>query len=72
MAIFENHEHVFKKTYPLKNGKKNTSSGVYYIGNGGWGTGKRNCDFVDKPEEFELVDNVVGHYWVVRFDPSNE
>lgn len=35
-AGFEHHDHDFKRTYPLKNGKK-CEKGVVYMGDGAWG-----------------------------------
>lgn len=35
-AAFENHDHGYKRTFPLKNGKKD-ASGVLYLGDGAWG-----------------------------------
>lgn len=35
-AALENHEHVFKRTFPLK-GNKVTSKGTVYLGDGCWG-----------------------------------
>jgi acid phosphatase type 7 len=33
---FENHDHLYKRTFPLLNGQKD-DQGVIYIGSGGWG-----------------------------------
>lgn len=38
-AAFENHEHSYKRTHPLKGGRIDTA-GVIYIGDGGWGVDK--------------------------------
>lgn len=35
-VVFENHDHNFKRTYPIKNGKKDPD-GVTYLGDGAWG-----------------------------------
>ncbi|MDR2539418.1 MAG: fibronectin type III domain-containing protein [Chlamydiales bacterium] len=37
---FENHNHAYKRTYPLKNGKCD-SDGVIYMGDGSWGVWAR-------------------------------
>jgi hypothetical protein len=36
-AAFEHHDHGYKRTFPLKEGKRVTSKGVVYIGDGGFG-----------------------------------
>lgn len=41
-VAFENHEHAYKRTYRIKEGKKNPS-GVLYLGDGAWG--------MDEPRE---------------------
>lgn len=37
---FENHDHAYKRTFPIRNGKKD-QSGIVYIGDGSWGTAPR-------------------------------
>ncbi len=39
-VAFENHDHIYKRTYPLRNGEI-ASDGVVYIGDGSWGVGTR-------------------------------
>ena len=39
-ACFENHDHAYKRTHPLINGKK-SSKGVIYFGDGSWGVKPR-------------------------------
>lgn len=39
-ACFENHDHAYKRTFPLINGK-NHPEGVLYFGDGSWGTSPR-------------------------------
>lgn len=38
-AAFENHDHCYKRTFPIKNGQIN-HQGVMYLGDGGWGVAK--------------------------------
>ena len=38
-VAFEHHDHTYKRTYPLKNGRKH-EKGVIYIGDGAWGIAK--------------------------------
>lgn len=37
---FENHDHAYKRTYPIRRGRVD-STGVVYIGDGAWGAGPR-------------------------------
>lgn len=36
-AAFENHDHAYKRTFPLLNGAIDEKNGVLYIGDGAWG-----------------------------------
>lgn len=47
--VFENHDHVYKRTYPLL-GNKRDPNGIVYLGDGAWGAGPREVarDHVDK------------------------
>lgn len=36
-VVFENHDHNFKRTYPIRNGQKDPAKGVVYLGDGAWG-----------------------------------
>lgn len=38
--VFENHDHAYKRTYPIKNNEIH-QDGVVYIGDGSWGTNPR-------------------------------
>jgi hypothetical protein len=48
-AVFENHVHQMKITYPLTNSTVNNSSGTLYIGDGSWGIDVDPC-----PEKFNM------------------
>jgi hypothetical protein len=39
-VAFENHDHAYKRTYPIKAGRRD-STGVVYIGDGAWGASPR-------------------------------
>lgn len=41
-AAFENHDHNYKRTYPLREGKMHPK-GVVYIGDGSWGAKPQPC-----------------------------
>lgn len=36
-AAYEHHDHAYKRTWPLREGKVNLKDGVLYIGDGAWG-----------------------------------
>ena len=40
-AVFENDHHVYKRTHPLTNGKRDDKNGVIYMGDGSWGVATR-------------------------------
>jgi 3-phytase len=40
-VVFENHDHVYKRTFPLRQGKVDPNAGVVYMGDGAWGVGTR-------------------------------
>ncbi len=39
-AVFEHHDHTFKRTHPLLDGRK-ASNGIFYLGDGSWGKLRR-------------------------------
>ncbi len=39
-VVFENHDHAYKRTYPIRNGAV-SPNGIVYIGDGAWGVGTR-------------------------------
>lgn len=70
MAIFENHEHAFKKTFPLTGGVP-TAKGTYYLGNGNWGAnpGTPTC----KPNNATGIleyQSRINHYWLANVSMS--
>jgi purple acid phosphatase-like protein/calcineurin-like phosphoesterase family protein len=36
-AVFEHHDHAYKRTWPLKNGQIDFNDGILYLGDGAWG-----------------------------------
>lgn len=38
-AAFEHHDHAYKRTHPIYQGKVDVSKGVLYLGDGAWGIG---------------------------------
>lgn len=45
--VFENHDHTYKRTYPIKNNTID-QDGIVYIGDGSWGTRPREVHKADK------------------------
>ena len=46
-VAFENHDHTFKRTHPIRNGEV-SEDGVIYIGDGAWGVGTRRVHNIDE------------------------
>jgi hypothetical protein len=67
-VAFENHDHAYKRTYPLRNGRRD-STGVVYIGDGSWGAGPREIGR-DQPEPAWYVEKSasVNHGIIVTLD----
>lgn len=63
-TAFENHDHTYKRSKRLRNGKVDPE-GVLYIGDGAWGRGDRGIDLVKR----WYLDKVgsMRHYWLVDF-----
>ncbi len=41
---FENHDHTYKRTHPLRGGQIDAAQGILYLGDGAWGIGTRTPD----------------------------
>ncbi len=41
-VVFENHDHTYKRTYPMRNGEISPEDGIVYLGDGAWGVSTRN------------------------------
>ncbi|CAM2064590.1 Fibronectin type III domain-containing protein [Sulfidibacter corallicola] len=61
-AAFENHDHTFKRSKLLANGKV-VENGVLYLGDGAWGRGDRGIDLVQR----WYLDKASStrHFWLV-------
>ncbi|MFP4191655.1 MAG: hypothetical protein ACLFU6_06240 [Candidatus Hydrogenedentota bacterium] len=46
-VAFENHDHAYKRTYPIRDGEI-SSDGIVYLGDGAWGVGTRSGDSQDE------------------------
>lgn len=64
-VVFENHDHNFKRTHPIKNGKKD-QEGVTYLGDGAWGT---FIVGVAKDERWFLAKTMpINHFFLVKLN----
>jgi acid phosphatase type 7 len=68
-AIFENDHHNYKRTYPIRNRKRDDENGIVYLGDGSWGVETRevptNAWWLAKAEPRN-------HLWRVELDPDGE
>ena len=46
-VAFENHDHTYKRTHPIRNGEV-SPDGIVYLGDGAWGVGTRAGDSKDE------------------------
>ncbi len=61
-AAFENHDHTFKRTHPLR-GDSVDADGVLYLGDGAWGRGDRPVDLSRR--WYHAKAGSLRHVWVV-------
>ncbi len=61
-AAFEHHDHAFKRTHPIKEGKVDPS-GVLYLGDGAWGATPRTP--VDAKERWYLAKTAAAQHFIV-------
>jgi acid phosphatase type 7 len=62
-VAFENHDHAYKRTHPIKNGKID-SQGIIYLGDGAWGVGLRVPD-PTKPRWYIAKSGPIRHLFLV-------
>lgn len=74
--VFENHDHAYKRTFPIKNNRID-QRGVVYIGDGAWGTRPREVrdpqktwylDVAKSVRAFTLVTLQGGNFSVISID----
>lgn len=65
---FENHDHTFKRTKPIRNNEEH-EDGVVYIGDGSWGVGTRRADDAHQRWYLEKVTDD-HHYWNITLMPG--
>jgi hypothetical protein len=61
-AAFENHDHSFKRTHPLRGGRT-IPGGTLYLGDGCWGVQPRP---VDRSRPYLATAAAVNHLWEIR------
>jgi hypothetical protein len=62
---FENHNHAYKRTHPLKNGKIDPK-GVFYLGDGAWGVSPRKPR---SPQAWYLANVAQKNcFWMITLD----
>jgi hypothetical protein len=59
---FENHDHVLKRTKPIK-GNEVASEGTIYVGDGTYGVSPRDID--KEPRWYNEVEGSIAHFWLV-------
>jgi len=74
-AIFENHVHLFKKTFPLRNSKVDHENGIVYYGDGNWGVTPNVCldvlhDLNNDTHVLEVA-NPTRHVWILNLTADN-
>ena len=70
-AVFENDHHAYKRTYPIREGRRDDEAGVVYLGDGAWGVEVRP---VVTPEEawYLARSEPRRHVFVVTLFPAGE
>jgi len=67
-VAFENHDHTFKRTHPIRNGKVDPK-GVVYLGDGAWGVKLRKPD-ASKPRWYIQRSDSIRHLFLVTLYPE--
>ena len=67
-VAFENHDHAYKRTHPIRNGKIDPT-GIVYLGDGAWGVNLRKPD-TGNPRWFIARSDSIRHFFVVTLYPE--
>jgi parallel beta helix pectate lyase-like protein/calcineurin-like phosphoesterase family protein/purple acid phosphatase-like protein len=72
-VVFENHDHVYKRTFPMKGGQRHPD-GVVYMGDGAWGAGPRvvGRDQGEKPPWYLEQSRSAIHATLVTIDGKSQ
>ncbi len=70
-VVIEAHDHAYKKTVPIRGGRRDDASGVIYTGDGGWGAPTRT---VKDPADYWWLDEAASadHFWKFRLSADGE
>jgi hypothetical protein len=73
-SVFENHVHLYKKTFPIKNNVAvDDGEGVIYFGDGNWGIHPNYCyqagTNLNTSKLVETFSNVT-HVWLINMSPE--
>ena len=66
--VFENHDHCFKRTFPIRDGKLDPK-GTTYLGDGAWGVELRKPDPA-KPKWYIAKSGDIRHLYLVTLYPD--
>lgn len=66
--VFENHDHCFKRTFPIRAGKLDPA-GTTYLGDGAWGVALRKPDPA-KPKWYIAKSGDIRHLYLVTLYPE--
>ena len=66
--VFENHDHCFKRTFPIRAGKVD-AKGTTYLGDGAWGVDVRKPD-PKKPKWYVEKSIPTRHFYLVTLTPE--
>jgi hypothetical protein len=66
--VFENHDHCFKRTFPIRAGKIDPK-GTTYLGDGAWGVEVRKPDPA-KPKWYVEKSLPARHFYCVTLTPE--
>lgn len=66
---FEHHDHSYKRTVPIFQGKANPEKGIVYIGDGAWGVGTRQVHSVENTWYLDQAESI-RHALIVTVQPE--
>ena len=67
-AAFENHDHTFKRTHPLRGDRVVEDGGTVYFGDGAWGRGDRPVRLSNR--WYLAAQGANRHFWMVDVRPD--
>lgn len=68
-VAFENHDHTYKRSHPIKFGEPTADgSGTLYLGDGCWGRSPRGIDYFDR--DYLVQSGSIQHFWLVDVSPK--